>query len=158
VGADGAGSSLPPSLFVPSWGIHQRSRVTTPEECRDLMVNLIPPGVQEIMNLLDTHHALHKSHETMRGQLVRTQEEFNAIQNFYNTLSGRHRQLCEEHAQCSNGLAVVQAKKDSLMATNDEQALRIKELEQKLKSVDEVHSSAVKDLESPLAQKDSTLV
>ncbi|GKG18123.1 hypothetical protein Tco_0372421, partial [Tanacetum coccineum] len=47
VGADEAGSSLPPSLFVPSWGIHQRSRVTTPEECRDLMVNLIPPGVRE---------------------------------------------------------------------------------------------------------------
>ncbi|GKG38579.1 hypothetical protein Tco_0460291 [Tanacetum coccineum] len=49
-------------------------------------------------------------------------------------------------------------KKDSLMATNAEQALRIKELEQKLKSVDEVHSSAVKDLESQLAQKDSALV
>ncbi|GJZ82601.1 hypothetical protein Tco_0647774 [Tanacetum coccineum] len=189
VGADGAGSSLPPSLFVPTWGIHQRSRVTTPEECRDLMVNLIPPGVREEMNLLDnnvvldrawfslargamaqahalcqfeslydTHHALQESHETMRGQLVRTREEFNAIQNFYNTLSGRHRQLREEHAQCSEGLAVVQAEKDSLMATNAEQALRIKELEQKLKSVDEVHSSAVKDLESQLAQKDSALV
>ncbi|GJR61098.1 hypothetical protein Tco_1503260 [Tanacetum coccineum] len=47
VGADGAGSSLPPPLFVPTWGIHQRSRVTTPEECRDLMANLTPPGVQE---------------------------------------------------------------------------------------------------------------
>ncbi|GKF80971.1 hypothetical protein Tco_0239573, partial [Tanacetum coccineum] len=46
-GADEAGSSLPPSLFVPSWGIHQRSQVTTPKECRDLMVNLIPPGVRE---------------------------------------------------------------------------------------------------------------
>ncbi|GKA04739.1 hypothetical protein Tco_0683859 [Tanacetum coccineum] len=72
--------------------------------------------------------------------------------------AGRHRQLREEHAQCSEGLAVVQAEKDSLMATNSEQALRIKELEQKLKSVDEVHSSAVKDLESQLAQKDSALV
>ncbi|GJU62415.1 hypothetical protein Tco_1244250 [Tanacetum coccineum] len=189
VGADGAGSSLPPSLFVPTWGIHQRSRVTTPEECRDLMVNLIPPGVREEMNLLDnnvvldrawfslargamaqahalcqfeslydTHHALQESLETTRGQLVRTREDFNVVQNFYNTLSGRHRQLREEHAQCSEGLAVVQAEKDSLMATNAEQALRIKELEQKLKSVDEVHSSAVKDLESQLAQKDSALV
>ncbi|GJY77718.1 hypothetical protein Tco_0483519 [Tanacetum coccineum] len=159
VGADGAGSSLPPSLFVPTWGIHQRSRVTTPEECRDLMVNLIPPGVREEMNLLDnnvvldrawfslargamaqahtlcqfeslydTHHALQESLETTRGQLVRTREDFNV------------------------------AEKDSLMATNAEQALRIKELEQKLKSVDEVHSSAMKDLESPLAQKDSALV
>ncbi|GKA89674.1 hypothetical protein Tco_0811486 [Tanacetum coccineum] len=98
VGADGAGSSLPPSLFVPSWGIHQRSRVTTPEECRDLMSILffhmnIPPPTPD----------------------------------------------------------------DSLMATNAEQALRIKELEQQLKSVDEVHSSAVKDLESQLAQKDFCL-
>ncbi|GJZ22366.1 hypothetical protein Tco_0559405 [Tanacetum coccineum] len=42
--------------------------------------------------------------------------------------------------------------------TNAEQALRIKELEQQLKSADEVHSSAVKDLEGQLAQKDSALV
>ncbi|GKB76946.1 hypothetical protein Tco_0943841, partial [Tanacetum coccineum] len=189
VGADGAGSSLPPSLFVPSWGIHQRSRVTTPEECRDLMVNLIPPGVREEMNLLDnnvvldrawfslargamaqahalcqfeslydTHHALQESLETTRGQLVRTREDFNVVQNFYNTLSGKHRQLRDEHAQCSEGLAVVQTERDSLMATSAEQALRIKELEQKLKSVDEVHSSSVKDLESQLAHKDSALV
>ncbi|GJT60630.1 hypothetical protein Tco_1004163 [Tanacetum coccineum] len=189
VGADGATSSLPPSLFVSSWGIHQRSRVITPEECRDLMVNLIPPGVREEMNLLDnnivldrawfslargamvqahtlcqfeslydTHHALQKSLETTRGQLVRTREDFNVVQNFYNTLSEKHRKLHEEHAQCSEGLAVVRAEKDSLMATNAEQALRIKELEQQLKSADEVHSSAVKDLESQLAQKDSALV
>ncbi|GJY41191.1 hypothetical protein Tco_0428461 [Tanacetum coccineum] len=140
VGADGAGSSLPLSLFVPSWGIHQRSRVTTPEECRDLMVNLIPPGVREEMNLLDnnvvldrawfslargamaqahtlcqfeslydTHHALQESLETTRGQLVRTREDFNVVQNFYNTLSGKHRQLREEHAQCSEGLAKIKS-------------------------------------------------
>ncbi|GKA66793.1 hypothetical protein Tco_0766601 [Tanacetum coccineum] len=188
-GADGAGSSLPPSLFVPSWGIHQRSRVTTPEECRDLMVNLIPPGVREEMNLLDnnvvldrawfslargdmaqahalcqfeslydTHHALQESLETTRGQLVRTREDFNVVQNFYNTLSGRHRQLREEHDQCSEGLAVVRAERDSLMAINAKQGLRIKELEQQLKSVDEIHSSTVKDLESQLAQKDYALV
>ncbi|GJX55619.1 hypothetical protein Tco_0285516 [Tanacetum coccineum] len=165
VGVDGAGSSLPPSLFVSSWGIHQRSRVTTPEECRDLMVNLIPPGVREEMNLLDnnvvldrawfslargamaqahalcqfeslydTHHALQESLETTRGQLVGTREDFNIVQNFYNTLSEKHRKLREEHAQCSEGLAVVRAEKNSLMATNAEQALRIKELEQQLKS------------------------
>ncbi|GJX52070.1 hypothetical protein Tco_0280439 [Tanacetum coccineum] len=189
VGADEAGSSLPSPLFVPTWGIYQRSRVTTPEECRDLMVNLIPPGVQEEMHLLDnnvvldrawftlargamaqahalrqfeslydTHHALQESLETTRSHLVRTREDFNVVQNFYNTLSEKHRKLREEHAQCSEGLAVVRAKKDSLMASNAEQALRIKELEQQLKSVDEVHSSAVKDLESQLAQKDSALV
>ncbi|GKB10770.1 hypothetical protein Tco_0844693, partial [Tanacetum coccineum] len=65
VGADGAGSSLPPSLFVPSWGIHSRS------------------------------------------QLVTTREDCDVIQNFYNTLSEKHRRLREEHAQCSEGLTVV---------------------------------------------------
>ncbi|GKG54475.1 hypothetical protein Tco_0560130, partial [Tanacetum coccineum] len=56
------------------------------------------------------------------------------------------------------GLAVVRAEKNSLMATNAEQTLRIKKLEQQLKGVHEVHSSAVKDLECQLAQKDSALV
>ncbi|GKA21212.1 hypothetical protein Tco_0701201, partial [Tanacetum coccineum] len=170
-------------------GIHQRSRVTTPEECRDLMANLTPPGVQEEMHLLDnnivldrawftlargamaqahalrqfeslydTHHALKEDLETTRSHLVRTREDFTIVQNFYNTLSERHRKLREEHDQCSEHLAVVQAEKDGLMATNAEQALRIKELEQQLKSADEVHSSAVKNLEGQLAQKDSALV
>ncbi|GJU60358.1 hypothetical protein Tco_1238124 [Tanacetum coccineum] len=189
IGADEAGSSLPPPLFVPTWGIHQRSRVTTLEECRDLMANLVPPGVQEKMHLLDnnvvldrawftlargamaqahtlrqfeslydTHHALQESLETTRSHLVRTREDFNVVQNFYNTLSEKHRKLREDHDHCSEGLAAVRAEKDSLMATNAEQALRIKELEQQLKSADEVHSSAVKDLEGQLAQKDSALV
>ncbi|GJR53350.1 hypothetical protein Tco_1403871 [Tanacetum coccineum] len=109
-------------------------------------------------SLYDTHHALQESLETTRSQLVRTREDFNVVQNFYNTLSEKHRKLREEHAHCSEGLAVVQAERDSLMATNAEQTLRIKELEQQLKSVDEVHSSVVKDLESQLAQKDSALV
>ncbi|GJY56361.1 hypothetical protein Tco_0455476 [Tanacetum coccineum] len=71
VGADGAGSSLPPSLFVPDLGY-------SPEESSD--------------------HS--------RGVP----------------------QLREEHAQCFEGLAVVQAENDSLMATNAEQARSIKEL------------------------------
>ncbi|GJS90050.1 hypothetical protein Tco_0772686 [Tanacetum coccineum] len=160
-GADEAGSSLPPSLFVPTWGIHQRSRVTTPEECRDLMVNLIPPGVQEEMHLLDNNVVLDRAWFSLaRGAMAQTHalQDFNVVQNFNNTLSKRHRKLREEHAQCSEGLAVVRAEKDSLMAINAEQALRIKELEQQLKSADEVRSSAVKDLESQLAQKDSALV
>ncbi|GKF77919.1 hypothetical protein Tco_0230389, partial [Tanacetum coccineum] len=124
-GADEAGSSLPPSLFVPTWGIHQRSRVTTPEECRDLMVNLITPGAHALRrfeSLYDTHHALQESLETTRSHFVQTREDFNVVQNFYNTLSERHGKLREEHAQCSEGLAVVLAEKDSLMATNAGQA------------------------------------
>ncbi|GJZ04302.1 hypothetical protein Tco_0537577 [Tanacetum coccineum] len=166
VGADGAGSSLPPPLFVPTWGIHQRSRVTTPEECRDLMVNLIPPGVREEMNLLDNNVVLDRAWFSLaRGAMAQAHTlcQFESLYDTHHALqesSSTTRSIAtpEEHAQCSEGLAVVRAEKDSLMATNAEQALRIKELEQQLKSVDEVHSSAVKDLESQLAQKDSALV
>ncbi|GJS27218.1 hypothetical protein Tco_0487838 [Tanacetum coccineum] len=72
----------------------------------------------------------------------------------------RHQALHEESLETTprRVLSCCLGRKGSLMATNAEQALRIKELEQKLKSVDEVHSSAMKDLESPLAQKDSALV
>ncbi|GJT60014.1 hypothetical protein Tco_1003547 [Tanacetum coccineum] len=118
VGADGAGSSLPPSLFVPSWGIHQRRKPVLLG--RGAMAQAL--HLCQFESLYDTHHALQESLETTRGQLVRTREDFNVVQNFYNTLSGKHRQLREEHAQCSEGLAVVQAEKDSLMATNAEQA------------------------------------
>ncbi|GKD75856.1 hypothetical protein Tco_1334138, partial [Tanacetum coccineum] len=68
-------------------------------------------------SLYDTHHALQESLETTRSHLVRTREDFNVVQNFYNTLSERHRKLREEHAQCSEGLAVVQTERDRLMAT-----------------------------------------
>ncbi|GJT44273.1 hypothetical protein Tco_0952988 [Tanacetum coccineum] len=115
-------------------------------------------ALRQFESLYDTHHALKGDLETTRSHLVRSREDFNVVQNFYNTLSERHRKLREEHDQCSEHLAVVQAEKDGLMTTNAEQALRIKELEQQLKSADEVHSSAVKDLESQLAQKDSALV
>ncbi|GKB59624.1 hypothetical protein Tco_0915810 [Tanacetum coccineum] len=139
VGADGAGSSLPPPLFVPTWD--------SPEEPSDhsggvLAWFSLARGAMaqahtlcQFESLYDTHHALQESSSTTRS--IATPEE---------------------HAQCSEGLAVVRAEKNSLMATNAEQVLRIKELEQQLKSVDEVHSSAVKDLESQLAQKDSALV
>ncbi|GJW86314.1 hypothetical protein Tco_0161654 [Tanacetum coccineum] len=34
--ADGAESSRPGSVYIPEWTIHRRSRVDTPEECREL--------------------------------------------------------------------------------------------------------------------------
>ncbi|GJS97142.1 hypothetical protein Tco_0804110 [Tanacetum coccineum] len=149
VGADGAGSSLPPPLFVPTWGIHQRSRVTTPEECRDLMANLTPPGVQEEMHVLDNNLVLDRAWFTLaRGAMAQA----HALRLY------RCSELLQHFIRCSENLAIAQAERDSLMATSAEQALRIKELEQQLKSADEAHSSVVKDLEGQLAQKDSALV
>ncbi|GJT64706.1 hypothetical protein Tco_1016186 [Tanacetum coccineum] len=76
-GADGVGSSLPPSLFVPSWGIHQRSRVTTPEECRDF----------EGQNLIHFHR---ESRVSFRAQLVFAQKEkTDAIRKLLPTVVGR---------------------------------------------------------------------
>ncbi|GKD42657.1 hypothetical protein Tco_1267302, partial [Tanacetum coccineum] len=149
-GADEAGSSLPPSLFVSTWGIHQRSRVTTPEECRDLMVNFIPPGVREEMHLLDnnvfldrawfslargamaqahalcqfeslydTHHALQESLETTRSHLVRTREDFNVVQNFYNTLSERHRKL-RQLAKKDSALVYAERVSSDRLSENEE--------------------------------------
>ncbi|GJV21590.1 hypothetical protein Tco_1370610 [Tanacetum coccineum] len=48
--ADGVESSRPGSVYVPEWIIHRRSRVDTPEECRELLTHL-PPAVREEMNL-----------------------------------------------------------------------------------------------------------
>ncbi|GJT90541.1 hypothetical protein Tco_1079386 [Tanacetum coccineum] len=155
VGADGAGSSLPPSSFYCStWG--NPSEVITHVEWT---LRGIGPCSRQFESLYDTHHALKGDLETTRSHLVRTREDFDIVQNFYNTLSERHRKLREEHAQCSEHLAVVQAEKDGLMATNAEQALRIKELEQQLKSADEVHFFVVKKLEDQLLcpPKDSAL-
>ncbi|GKA87492.1 hypothetical protein Tco_0809256 [Tanacetum coccineum] len=45
--ADGAESSRPGSVYVPEWTIHRRSRVDTPEECRELLTHLAPPAVRE---------------------------------------------------------------------------------------------------------------
>ncbi|GJU81113.1 hypothetical protein Tco_1283478 [Tanacetum coccineum] len=114
-------------------------------------------ALRQFESLYDSHHALKEDLETTRSHLVRSREDFTVVQNFFNTLSERHRKLREEHAPCSETLAIVRAEKDGLMATNAEQALRIQELEQQLKSADEVHSSTVKNLEGQL-QKDSALV
>ncbi|GJU81110.1 hypothetical protein Tco_1283475 [Tanacetum coccineum] len=142
-----------PPIFVSTWGIHQRSRRSdhSKEECP-------AHALRQFESLYDSHHALKEDLEMTRSHLVRSREDFTVVQNFFNTLSERHRKLREEHAPCSENLAIAQAERDSLMATSAEQALRIKELEQQLKSADEAHSSVVKDLESQLAQKDSALV
>ncbi|GJY82545.1 hypothetical protein Tco_0495921 [Tanacetum coccineum] len=92
VGADEAGSSLPPPLFVPTWRIHQRSRVTTPEECRDLMANLVPPGVQEEMHLLDNNVVLDRAWFTLaRGAMAQA----HALRQFESLYDNPHHALQE---------------------------------------------------------------
>ncbi|GJV12263.1 hypothetical protein Tco_1353804 [Tanacetum coccineum] len=85
VGADEAGSSLPPPLFVPTWGIHQRSRVTTSEECRDLMANLVPPGVQEEMHLLDNNVVLDRAGFPWPWELLAQAHALRQFESLYDT-------------------------------------------------------------------------
>ena len=188
-GADGAGSSVPPPLFVPSWGIHRRSRVETPEECRDLLLNMVPPAVREEMNMLDNnvvldrawfnlargamaqahalsqfeslyvaHHALQDQNAQLISHAARARQEFNTVQDFYNTLSERNTKLREEHALCAERYSALREEKEVLEAINASQDLRVKELEQQLAGEREAHSVAMKDLERQIAEKDSAVV
>ncbi|GJY73347.1 hypothetical protein Tco_0477778 [Tanacetum coccineum] len=171
VGADGPSLLLPPFLFVPSWGFIRRC--PSDHDRREVPViddHIIPLYLESLcseeeMNLLDNNIVLDRAWFSLARGAMAQAHALSVFESLYDThhalqesLDDTRWKLREEHAQCSEGLAVVRAERDSLMATNAEQALRIKELEQQLKNADEVHSSAVKDLENQLAQKDSALV
>ncbi|GJS90642.1 hypothetical protein Tco_0773278 [Tanacetum coccineum] len=54
--------SLPAwSGLCPEWTIHRRSRVDTPEECRELLTHLAPPAVREEMNAYDNNTAMERA-------------------------------------------------------------------------------------------------
>ncbi|GJW25271.1 hypothetical protein Tco_0039082 [Tanacetum coccineum] len=92
------------ALFVPTWGIHQRSRVTTPEECRDLMANLTPPGVQEEMHLLDNNIVLDRAWFTLARGAMAQAHALRLLRGhyfrpeLYNTLSERNRNSARSKA------------------------------------------------------------
>ncbi|GKB81995.1 hypothetical protein Tco_0948890 [Tanacetum coccineum] len=64
--ADGAESSRPRSVYVPEWTIHRRSRVETPEECRELLTHLAPPAAREEMNAYDNNTAMERAWFSIR--------------------------------------------------------------------------------------------
>ncbi|GJV32912.1 hypothetical protein Tco_1393312 [Tanacetum coccineum] len=64
-------------------------KVTTPEECRDLMVNLIPPGVQEEMHLLDNNVVLDRAWFSLaRGAMAQahTLRQFESLYDTHHAL------------------------------------------------------------------------
>ncbi|GJR84057.1 hypothetical protein Tco_0154842 [Tanacetum coccineum] len=145
--ADGAESSRPGSVYVPEWTIHRRSRVDTPEECRELAWFSIARGAMAQTDALlrfealyDAHLALKERCEDVTRQLVSTRTDFTHVSNLYNTLSNRYQQVRGEHAGCAEKLINAERERDELRAVNADQA------------------SHIKELEAELARKDSALV
>ncbi|GJU89309.1 hypothetical protein Tco_1301732, partial [Tanacetum coccineum] len=144
---DGAESSRPGSVYVPEWTIHRRSRVDTPEECRELAWFSIARGAMAQTDALlrfealyDAHLALKERCEDVTRQLVSTRTDFTYVSNLYNTLSNRYQQVRGEHAGCAEKLVNAERERDELRAVNADQA------------------SHIKELEAELARKDSALV
>ncbi|GKD92942.1 hypothetical protein Tco_1372779 [Tanacetum coccineum] len=141
--ADGAESSRPGSVYVPEWTIHRRSRVDTPEECRELIARGAMAQTDALLRfeaLYDAHLALKERCEDVTRQLVSTQTDFTHASNLYNTLSNRYQQVRGEHAGCAEKLADAERERDELRTVNADQA------------------SYIKELEAELARKDSALV
>ncbi|GJW27425.1 hypothetical protein Tco_0044300 [Tanacetum coccineum] len=93
--ADGAESSRPGSVYVPEWTIHRRSRVDTPEECRELLTHLAPPAVREEMNAYDNSTAMERAWFSIaRGAMAQTDAllRFEALYDAHLALKER----CED--------------------------------------------------------------
>ncbi|GJV21593.1 hypothetical protein Tco_1370613 [Tanacetum coccineum] len=93
--ADGVESSRPASVYIPEWTIHRRSRVDTPEECRELLTHLAPPAVREEMNAYDHNTAMERAWFSIaRKAMAQTDAllRFEALYNAHLALKER----CED--------------------------------------------------------------
>ncbi|GJT00626.1 hypothetical protein Tco_0821795 [Tanacetum coccineum] len=141
--ADGAESSRPGSVYVPEWTIHRRSRVDTPEECRELLTHLAPPAVREEMNAYDNNTAMERAWFSIaRGAMAQTDAllRFEALYDAHLALKERCEDVRGEHAGCAEKLINAERERDELRAVNADQV------------------SQIKELEAELARKDSALV
>ncbi|GJR74431.1 hypothetical protein Tco_0086796 [Tanacetum coccineum] len=107
------------SLYVPDWSIPQRCHLDTPMWCRELMTHLAPPAAQEESNALNNPMALER-----------------AYSDLYNSLSDRFKAFRSEHEGCSGKLKASESRNRELSQVNQDQALRIKELEDTLAKKD----------------------
>ncbi|GJZ42148.1 hypothetical protein Tco_0589034 [Tanacetum coccineum] len=109
--ADGAESSRPGSVYIPEWTIHRRSRVDTPEECRELAWFSIARGAMAQTDALLRFEALYDAHLALKE---------------------RCEDVRGEHAGCAEKLISAERERDELRAVNADQASHIKELEAEL--------------------------
>ncbi|GJU33906.1 hypothetical protein Tco_1182260 [Tanacetum coccineum] len=109
-------SSWHQAYYVPEWFIHRRCRLDTPMLCRELMAHLAPPTVQEESNALNNATALERAWFSLaRGALAQTDI--------------LERKLRDDHAGCPEKIRWLETQNNKLSQVNNDQSLRIKELE-----------------------------
>ncbi|GKC02380.1 hypothetical protein Tco_0993990 [Tanacetum coccineum] len=169
--ADGAESSRPGSVYVPEWTIHRRSRVDTPEECRELLTHLAPPAVREEMNAYDNNTAMERAWFSIaRGAMAQTDAllRFEALYDAHLALKERcedvTRQLVStrtDFTHASNLYNTLSNKYQQVRGEHAGCAERLTNAERErdeLRAVNADQTSQIKELEAELARKDSALV
>ncbi|GJX52008.1 hypothetical protein Tco_0280377 [Tanacetum coccineum] len=87
--------SSSPRTFISRLTHHRRSRVDTPEECRELLTHLAPPAVREEMNAYDNNTAMERAWFSIaRGAMAQTDAllRFEALYDAHLALKER----CED--------------------------------------------------------------
>ncbi|GKD95552.1 hypothetical protein Tco_1379449 [Tanacetum coccineum] len=169
--ADGAESSRPGSIYVPEWTIHRRSRVDTPEECRELLTHLAPPAVREEMNAYDNNTAMERAWFSIaRGAMAQTDAllRFEALYDAHLALKERcedvTRQLVSTRTDFTHASNLYNTLSNKYQQVRGEHAGCAEKLvnaereRDELRAVNADQVSQIKELEAELARKDSALV
>ncbi|GJU65340.1 hypothetical protein Tco_1247175 [Tanacetum coccineum] len=169
--ADGAESSRPGSVYVPEWTIHRRSRVDTPEECRELLTHLAPPAVREEMNAYDNSTAMERAWFSIaRGAMAQTDAllRFEALYDAHLALKERcedvTRQLVStrtDFTHVSNLYNTLSSRYQQVRGEHAGCAEKLVDAERErdeLRAVNADQASHIKELKAELARKDSALV
>ncbi|GJV09568.1 hypothetical protein Tco_1347224 [Tanacetum coccineum] len=169
--ADGAESSRPGSVYVPEWTIHRRSRVDTPEECRELLTHLAPPAVREEMNAYDNNTAMERAWFSIaRGAMAQTDAllRFEALYDAHLALKERcedvTRQLVSTRTDFTHVSNLYNTLSNRYQQVRGEHAGCAEKLisaereRDELRAVNADQASHIKELEAELARKDSALV
>ncbi|GJY73470.1 hypothetical protein Tco_0477901 [Tanacetum coccineum] len=169
--ADGAESSRPRSVYVPEWTIHRRSRVDTPEECRELLTHLAPPAVREEMNAYDNNTAMERAWFSIaRGAMAQTDAllRFEALYDAHLALKERcedvTRQLVSTRTDFTHASNLYNTLSNKYQQVRGEHAGCAEKLvnaereRDELRAVNADQVSQIKELEAELARKDSALV
>ncbi|GJU18677.1 hypothetical protein Tco_1146643 [Tanacetum coccineum] len=169
--ADGAESSRPRSVYVPEWTIHRRSRVDTPEECRELLTHLAPPAVREEMNAYDNNTAMERAWFSIaRGAMAQTDAllRFEALYDAHLALKERcedvTRQLVSTRTDFTHASNLYNTLSNKYQQVRGEHAGCAEKLvnaereRDELRAVNAGQVSQIKELEAELAKKDSALV
>ncbi|GKA80452.1 hypothetical protein Tco_0787048 [Tanacetum coccineum] len=169
--ADAAESSRPSSIYVPQWTIHRRSRVDTPEKCRELLTHLAPPAVREEMNAYDNNTALEKAWFSIaRGAMAQTDAllRFEALYDAHLALKERCEDVTRQLVSTRTDFTHVSNLYNTLSNRHQqvrgehagcaEKLISAERERDELRAVNADQASHIKELEAELARKDSALV